>query len=116
MPRTSTWTSAWPPATAWTTDTSLPSAASQPMDRSCRRITDSDMAVSSSMDLDITMVSGSSTVHSHQHGPWWQNSPQTSTWLQAAVQTMDICMAFRGNTGHWTSTQTLAAAAPWTFI
>lgn len=52
---------------------------------------------SRNMDPDV-MTSGGSTGHSHQYGPyWWQHCPWTLTWLQAVVQTMDICIALGGN-------------------
>lgn len=34
-----------------------------------------DMALSSNIDLDITLTSGGSIGHSHQHDPWWQHGP-----------------------------------------
>lgn len=46
----------------------------------------------------------------HEHGPqlkldhrlrlghWRQPEPHTSTWIQAAAQTVDVCMAFGSNT------------------
>lgn len=32
--------------------------------------------------------------------PLWQYDPCTSTWLQVAAQTIDICLDFGGNTDH----------------
>lgn len=49
-----------------------------------------------SMDPDVTMSSGDSTGHSDPYVPWWQPSPHTSTWSQAAAQTTDFWIAFGG--------------------
>lgn len=40
------------------------------------------------------MASGSGTGRSGQHVPKEQHGPQTSTWVQVALQTMDNHMAF----------------------
>lgn len=54
-----------------------------------------DVALSNSIDLDITMALDGSKGHSDQYGPQWQHSPQTSTWfLETAT---DIYMAFGGS-------------------
>lgn len=31
---------------------------------------------------DMNTISGGIAGHSHQHGPWWQYGPPTSTWPQ----------------------------------
>lgn len=58
---------------------------------------------------DLSLVPDSSTEqryqHSHghhgsQHGPRQQHTPQTSTHLQAAAQTMDVYMVFGGSMGQ----------------
>lgn len=49
-----------------------------------------------SMDPDVTMSSGDSTGHSDPYVPWWQHSPQTSTWSKAAAQTTDFWIDFDG--------------------
>lgn len=38
--------------------------------------------------------------HRPRHGPWRQHGPWTSTRLQDAAQTIDICLAFGGNIDH----------------
>lgn len=38
--------------------------------------------------------------HGHPYVPWWQPSPQTSTWTPVAAYNLDSRMIFGGNTGH----------------
>lgn len=63
-------------------------------DPSYSRATNSDMTLGNSRGLGIMMASGSGTGRSGQHGPKEQHGPQTSTWVQVALQTMDNHMAF----------------------
>lgn len=49
---------------------------------------------------DINIALGGRGGYSYQHELWWQHSMKTSTWVQAATQTIDICIAAGGNTCH----------------
>lgn len=56
------------------------------------RIIKQDMASRSSMNTEVPMVWGGSTVCQYQHGP--------QTWCPMAIQTTDIHLVFGGNSGQ----------------
>ena len=49
--------------------------------------------------MDLRTVSGDSVDRGYSHGLWCQCVLLISAWSPLAVQTMDILMAFGGNTG-----------------
>lgn len=53
-----------------------------------------DIHLASSISLylgaDFNIISGGSTGHRHQYGPWLQSSAQMSSWLRVAAQATDI--------------------------
>jgi hypothetical protein len=62
--------------------------------------------------MAVNMVSSSNTdkprsILSHHHHPRRQYKQQISAWIQAAAQTLNICMAFCGYKGHGYQNRTL---------
>ena len=58
-------------------------------DPSYHKTTDTDMALGSSLGLDVPLALSGNTGHLDQHGPWGQHSPLISTWSPAYTQIME---------------------------